>query len=68
MKVSIKAMRVNAGLNQKDAAKCLGVNQATLTSWELNKTYPDAGYLMSLCNLYGCTLDDIHIPSKLVKN
>ena len=65
MKVSLKALRVNAGLNQKDAADAIGVNRATILSWETNKTSPTALQLMRLCELYHCEIGDIFLPDKL---
>lgn len=64
MKVSLKAMRVNAELNQKQVAKALNVSPNTVVSWEMNKTYPDAFQLTQLCELYRCTTDDIFFAPK----
>lgn len=65
MKVSIKAMRVNAGLTQAEVANRVKINVATLISWENSKTYPTVEKLKELCNLYGCAIDDIFLPQKL---
>ena len=65
MKVSIKAMRVNSGLSQRDAAEKIGIACRTLQNWETNKTYPDAMQLMKLCNVYGCSVGDIFLRDKL---
>lgn len=68
MKVSIKALRVNANLNQKEAAKSLGIAPVTLIKWESNKTSPTVEQLVKMCNLYGCTVDDIFLPESLTKS
>lgn len=68
MKVSLKALRVNANLNQKEAALKLGVAPATLISWEAHKTYPSVMQLKQLCSLYSCTMDDIFLPDELAKS
>lgn len=68
MKVSLKAMRVNARLNQKEVAKSIGIAPNTLVSWENNYTSPDAVQLSQLCGLYGCGMDDIFLPDKLAKS
>lgn len=68
MKVSLKAMRVNAKLNQKEVAKTIGIAPNTLVSWENNHTAPDAIQLSKLCCLYGCGMDDIFLPEKLAKS
>lgn len=68
MKISLKAMRVNANLNQKEVAKSIGISPNTLISWENNYTAPDALQLSKLCCLYGCRMDDIFLPDKLAKS
>ena len=68
MKVSLKAMRVNAKLNQKEVAKTIGIAPNTLVSWENNYTAPDAIQLSKLCCLYGCKMDDIFLPEKSTKS
>ena len=68
MKISLKALRVNANLNQSQAAKELGINPATLTSWESYKTFPDFAQLNRLCSLYSCTMDDIFVPECLAES
>jgi DNA-binding XRE family transcriptional regulator len=65
LKVSIKAMRVNAGLTQAEVANRVKINVATLISWENSRTYPTVEKLKELCKLYGCTIDDIFLPQKL---
>ncbi|MFR2614039.1 MAG: helix-turn-helix domain-containing protein, partial [Subdoligranulum sp.] len=42
-KISLAAARVNAGLNQQEAAKALGVSVATLQNYESGKTVPQWG-------------------------
>lgn len=59
MKVSLKALRVNAGLNQKEVAKNLNIAPNTLINWETGKTAPDIVQLARLCSLYKCSIDDI---------
>lgn len=68
MKVSIKALRVNANLSQMEAAGALGVTTRTLQNWESNITSPTAVQLVNICGVYGCTLDDISLPEKLANS
>lgn len=68
MKVTLKAMRVNANLTQKEVAEKIGVSSVTLVSWESNKTAPNITQLCKLCNLYRCSTDDIFLPSELAKS
>lgn len=68
MKISLKAMRVNAKLNQKEVAKAIGISPNTLVNWENSYTFPDVTQLSKLCFLYGCKMDDIFLPDKLAKS
>ena len=64
MKVSLAAMRINAELNQKYVAKAVGVDPATLRTWEKKTVSPTFDQIMKLCNLYGCTVDDLNLSTK----
>lgn len=68
MKVSIKALRVNAELSQQEASEKLNVTTRTLQNWESNITFPTAAQLVTICEVYGCTLNDISFPKKLAKS
>lgn len=59
MLISLKAARINAGLTQMEAAKRIGVTESTLISWEKHRKEPPFGKLLALCELYGCTANDI---------
>ena len=61
MKVTIEAARVNAGLTQSEAARLAKINKKTLSSYERGKRLPKVDVLNSLCQIYGCTMDDIKI-------
>lgn len=66
MKVSLAAMRANAELDQGHAAKAAGVHPATLRKWEKRIVSPTFDQVMKLCNLYGCTVDDLNLSTKSV--
>ncbi len=68
MKVSLKALRVNANLNQRQVAEKMGIATVTLINWEANKTSPTLPQLSRLCELYSCTMDDIFLPDGLTKS
>lgn len=68
MKVSLKALRVNAGMNQKEVAKEMGIAPNTLINWETGKTAPDVIQLTKLCSMYKCSMDDIFLPESLAKS
>lgn len=52
-KITLKAARINAGLKQTDVANHLGVNVATVSSWETGKNTPSLKNFYKLCELYG---------------
>lgn len=58
-KMTIKAARVNVGLNQKEAAKKLNVSNKTLGSWENGLTTPTIAKIPDICQLYGVEYDDL---------
>lgn len=64
MKVTLKAARVNAGISQMEAANGIGVNIATIWNWEKGKTSPSLKKFKMLCDLYGCTPDDIRMETE----
>lgn len=64
----MKALRVNAELNQAEAARRIGVNISTLSNWEIYASFPTLDQLLTLCKVYGCTLDDIRLPDNLAKS
>lgn len=51
-KMTLKALRVNLGLTQAEAAGRLGVSVETLANWENGKTYPDVRDLRKIEELY----------------
>ena len=59
MIVSLAAARVNAELTQVEAARAVDVTESTLISWEKGRKEPPFGKLLALCDLYGCTPNDI---------
>ena len=67
-KLKMKALRVNAGLSQGDAAKALSVSPKTLQNWENYITFPSALQLVEMCRLYGCNLNDIFFFFFLAKS
>lgn len=59
-KMSLKALRVNAGLSQREAASKIGVSVKTLCFWEKGKAFPKQPMIEKICNAYGCTYDVIN--------
>lgn len=59
MKISLKAARVNANLNQQEVSDKLGVSKHTITNWETGKTKIKKGCVMALASVYGLGVEDL---------
>ena len=61
MKIGLKLKqgRADKNLTQEEAAKILNVSRSTVSSWEVNRTYPDLDMLVSLSDLYDISLDSM---------
>lgn len=71
MKATLKAIRVNNGWSQEEAAKLYGVSLATLQNYELGKTFPDVPIINRIIEVTGIGYNDIiflpNINAKSVK-
>lgn len=59
MAISLKAARINAGLEQNEAAKLAGIVVSTLARYERGLSSPELSLAQKLSKLYGLNLDDI---------
>ena len=59
MKISLRALRINAGLTLKEASKQLSISSETLRSYENKKTFPDFKRLSKILSLYYVKYGDI---------
>lgn len=59
MPITLKAARVNRGLNQTKAAELIGVSRTTLISWEKYHSFPNIRYLHAIEAAYKVKYDDI---------
>ena len=58
-KISLRAARVNAGLTLKEAAKLIGVCEATLIKWEKDPSIISALYQQRISDAYSYPIDGI---------
>lgn len=65
MKATLKAIRVNNGWSQEQAAKLYGVSVATLQNYELGKTFPDVPIINKIIEVTGIGYNDIIFLPKL---
>lgn len=52
MKLTLRALRVNADLRLKEAADLIGVSRYTLRNYELGRRTPNLGTFLRMCRLY----------------
>ena len=63
----LATLRKATGLTQEDVAEKIGISGKTLSSWETDRTTPDALTLPAIADLYGVTVDEI-LRGERVKN
>ena len=69
MKATLKAIRVNNGWSQEEAAKMFGISVATLQNYELGKTFPDVPIINRIIEVTGLDYDDIiFLPNNNAKS
>lgn len=60
LKMTLKALRVNAGMTQKEVAKALNKSNKTICNWEKGVTSPNAEDCYAICQLYKVSYDNIN--------
>ncbi|MEK4181757.1 helix-turn-helix transcriptional regulator [Aeribacillus sp. FSL K6-1121] len=63
MELSLKALRVNAGMTQQDVADKLGVKRQTVAKWENGEVKPKELVIYALAYLYKVDIDNIRVPT-----
>ena len=56
VKQMLKKLRKEHHLTQEDVAKILGIDRTTYTFYETGKTSPSIATLVTLANMYNCSL------------
>ena len=59
-KLTLAALRVNAGHTQTSLSRLLNVTPGAVSSWERGDSYPRVKTAKKLAELYGVTLDEIY--------
>lgn len=62
--INLAAVRANAGMNQADFAKAIGVDKSTIFKWENGQGVPNATALRKMSELSGIPMDYIYVPDK----
>lgn len=63
-KMTLKALRTNAGYTQKEVAKKLNKSNKTICKWENGESFPSPKDIDALCDLYGVSYDHINFLHK----
>ena len=57
--MSIKKMRINRGLSQKQLAELIGVEQQHVSRWENGKHRPSVDVLIKIAAVLNCNIGDL---------
>ncbi|MDF9407152.1 helix-turn-helix domain-containing protein [Pelotomaculum isophthalicicum JI] len=68
LKQNLKAMRLNAGLSESEAANILGISNKTYLSYEKNKKMPDLVMAFKIANVFRCDINDVYKLKKVKKS
>ncbi|RSX58377.1 helix-turn-helix transcriptional regulator [Bifidobacterium samirii] len=58
-RTNLQYLRTRRNLTQERLAMLLGVSRQAVSKWESEKAYPEMDKLLMICDLFGCTLDDL---------
>lgn len=56
---NLQHLRSTRNMTQEQLAMLLGVSRQSVTKWEAEKSYPEMDKLIKICQIFGCTLDDL---------
>ncbi|KAA8829460.1 helix-turn-helix transcriptional regulator [Bifidobacterium myosotis] len=58
-RTNLQYLRSQRNMTQEQLAMLLGVSRQAISKWESDKAYPEMDKLLAICDLFGCTLDDL---------
>ncbi|MBT1173784.1 helix-turn-helix transcriptional regulator [Bifidobacterium sp. MA2] len=58
-RTNLQTLRAKRNMTQEQLAMLLGVSRQAISKWESEKAYPEMDKLLAICDLFGCTLDDL---------
>ena len=56
---NIKRLRKQHNLMQQDLADMLNISNATVSSWEVNRTEPKMGMIERMCEIFNCEKSEL---------
>lgn len=58
-KDNLRILRTKADLSQAELAEKIGINQKTISSWEIGRTEPSINEVIMLCKIFHCPIEDL---------
>ncbi|WP_404802608.1 helix-turn-helix domain-containing protein [Bifidobacterium favimelis] len=58
-RANLQYLRSQRSMTQEQLAMLVGVSRQAVSKWESDKAYPEMDKLLVICDLFGCTLDDL---------
>lgn len=56
---NLQHLRATRNMTQEQLAMLIGVSRQSVSKWEAEKSYPEMDKLLKICELFGCSLDDL---------
>ena len=58
-KMSLKVLRIDAGMTQEEVSTALGISPSTWSKWENGKSFPDVLDIVKIEQLFNISYSDI---------
>ncbi len=55
----VRTLRSEKGMTQLELAQRMGVTDKAVSKWEAERSYPEMDKLLKICDIFGCSLDDL---------
>jgi transcriptional regulator with XRE-family HTH domain len=56
---NLQHLRATRNMTQEQLAMLLGVSRQSVSKWEAERAYPEMDKLIKICELFGCSLDEL---------
>lgn len=56
---NLQHLRATRNMTQEQLAMLVGVSRQSVTKWEAERAYPEMDKLIKLCDIFGCTIDEL---------
>lgn len=59
LRENLQFLRAQKGMSQSQLAARLDVSRQSVAKWEAEKSYPEMEKLIKICDIFGCSIDDL---------